>query len=432
MFPFAPSQQQFPAPPSPPQVSPYVQARAGPTVPAMRRRTGSSKGPSSPSDLSYPSSPAFNDSEHQSEEYWSHLVSPLVKQTTHRKQDYGTILSVLVSINSGNPSIIKSVEEAEEISREVGVWFIVRGSERSVVKLGIGANPGLKKYYWRAESSKRLLKREMDADPGHASLVYIIQKAATVSKRCASIPGTDLWLVMYLPATLRAAEALNNQGPTPTRKVGPSSRPQSPSAVSPSSLDLGSSSSDESSSDDDIIEGTRNKRQRPGRASPKPHGESSPVLTSSSLPSDDAIDTSKTFDAFCPLPSVDDNGSGESTKRQRRAGPSAVASSSATSFDEMPKIASTLPYDINPTGDFFDSCLVSHTCPPFLFDTPSFDTAFEFSFLSPADTDPFLPLAGSQSQTLGSAAIEAACMSGARTSWMSTFPSDFLLTDVSY
>lgn len=420
MFPFAPA-QQFSAPPSPPPVASFIQARAGPAGPStIRRRTGSSKGPSSPSDMAYPSSPAFNDLDQTSEEYWSHLVSPLVKQTTHRKQDYGTILSVLLSINSGNPSIIKSVEEAEEVSREVGVWFIVRGSERSVVKLGIGANPGLKKYYWRAESSKRLLKREMDADPGHASLVYIIQKASTVSKRCASIPGTDLWLVMYLPATLRAAEALNS-APSPARKVGPS-RPHSPVQES-------LSSSDESSSSEDEIEGSR-KRRSPTRSLPKsPVASPAPVMPivaeSSSCVA--VVETSSKFEALCPLPADE---SSESNKRHcsRRSGPSVPA----LGFDDVvPKLPTALPYDINPTGDFFDSCLVSQTCPPFLFDGPTFESPLDFSFLSPADTDPFLPLAGSQSQTLGSAAIEAACMSGARASWMA-FPSDLFLTDVSY
>lgn len=418
MFPFQ-AQQFNPVPPSPPPVSSFIQARTCPAGPStIRRRTGSSKGPSSPSDLAFPSSPAFNDVDQTSEEYWSHLVSPLVKQTTHRKQDYGTILSVLLSINSGNPSIIKSVEEAEEVSREVGVWFIVRGSERSVVKLGIGANPGLKKYYWRAESSKRLLKREMDADPGHASLVYIIQKAATVSKRCASIPGTDLWLVMYLPATLRAAEALN-AAPSPTRKIGPS-RPQSPV------LDAASSSSDESSSSEDEIEGSR-KRRSPTRSVPKSPvaapAPAVPVVTESVV-----VEPSVKFEALCPLPT--EEAAPESTKRHcsRRVGPSV----SVPGFEELvSKLPTALPYDINPTGDFFDSCLVSQTCPPFFFDAPSFETQLDLSFFSPADSDPFLPLAGSQSQTLGSAAIEAACMSGARASWMA-FPSDFLLTDVSY
>jgi len=414
MFPFVPA-QQFSAPPSPPPVTSFIQARTGPAGPStLRRRTGSSKGPSSPSDMAFPSSPAFNDVDQTSEEYWSHLVSPLVKQTTHRKQDYGTILSVLLSINSGNPSIIKSVEEAEEISREVGVWFIVRGSERSVVKLGIGANPGLKKYYWRAESSKRLLKREMDADPGHASLVYIIQKAATVSKRCASIPGTDLWLVMYLPATLRAAEALNSS-PSPTRKVGPS-RPHSP-------VQETLSSSDESSSSEDEIEGSR-KRRSPTRSLPK-SPVAAPVPAMPIATESIVVDPSK-FESLCPLPADES----ESNKRHcgRRAGPSV----SVPGFEDvLSKLPTALPYDINPTGDFFDSCLVSQTCPPFLFDGPTFESPLDFSFLSPADTDPFLPLAGSQSQTLGSAAIEAACMSGARASWMA-FPSDFLLTDVSY
>lgn len=416
MFPSFPT-QQFSAPPSPPPVASFIQSRTGPAGPStIRRRTGSSKGPSSPSDMAYPSSPAFSDLDQTSEEYWSHLVSPLVKQTTHRKQDYGTILSVLLSINSGNPSIIKSVEEAEEVSREVGVWFIVRGTERSVVKLGIGANPGLKKYYWRAESSKRLLKREMDADPGHASLVYIIQKAATVSKRCASIPGTDLWLVMYLPATLRAAEALNS-APSPARKVGPS-RPHSPVQ------ETLSSSSDESSEDE--IEGSR-KRRSPTRSLPKsPVSAPAPAMpiATESVPTD-----SSKFETLCPLPAADETVP-ESNKRHcgRRAGPSAPV----LGFDDVvPKLAATLPYDINPTGDFFDSCLVSQTCPPFLFDGPTFESQLDFSFLSPSDTDPFLPLAGSQSQTLGSAAIEAACMSGARASWMA-FPSDFLLTDVTY
>src|SRR3989338_4944928 len=193
-----------------------------------RRRTGTPKrmGPSCPSSpqampmTHIPSSKQTSVPEaSQSEEFLINAMIPVAKQPTHRKNDYGTILALLKNIDP-NSSLIKTVNEAETIERTLGSWFLVRGCERSVVKLGIGANPGLKKYYWRANSSKRLLKREMEDGSEEASLVYIIQKASPVSKRCASIPDTDLWLVMYLPATLRAAQALATGSP-PRKVEGP-------------------------------------------------------------------------------------------------------------------------------------------------------------------------------------------------------------------
>ena len=410
MFSFPPLSQI--TPPSPPTSTLF---RGVPTSP---RRNGCLKSPGSPStDLTFPPSPTFSESEHpNSEDYWSHLISPLVKQTTHRKQDYGTILSVLLAINSSHPPIVKTVEEAEDVPREVGIWFIVRGTERSVVKLGIGANPGLKKYYWRAESSKRLLKREMDQDPGHASLVYIIQKATPVSKRCASIPGSDLWLVMYLPATLRAAEALSTGAPSPARKVeGPtrsavvSPSPQT-STICPS--EVSANSSDESSDEDSA---SRKRTRRPSRPkSPKFDTDYQDSMKNEPLPLTEA--------AKDLIP--------ESPKRlcsRKPTGPSAKA----LSDDAVP-----IPYDINPTGDFFDSCLVSETCPPFFLDGPSFDNPLDFPLFAPLETDPFLPLAGTQ--TIFSAAIEAACMSGHRAAWMNqnnlftSLPSDILLSDFTY
>ena len=393
-------------PPSPPSAAIF---RGVPTSP--RRRTSSTKVPTSPSsDLSFPPSPTFADNDHShSEDYWAHLISPLVKQTTHRKQDYGTILSVLLAINSSHPPIIKTVEDAEEVPREVGVWFIVRGSERSVVKLGIGANPGLKKYYWRADSSKRLLKREMDQDPGHASLVYIIQKATPVSKRCASIPGTDLWLVMYLPATLRAAEALATGSP-PRKVEGPTRSIIMP----PATLSESSPSSDESSEDES------SSRKRSRRASRSPKSPRSEVA-------DDRADA-MLHDAKEVSP--------DSPKRlcSRKSIPVGPSASKTSLGDDLQPITS-LPYDINPTGDFFDSCLVAETCPPFLLDGPSFDNPLEFPLFPPIDADPFLPLAGTQ--TIFSAAIEAACMSGHRASWMNPstlfgLPSELLLSDFTY
>jgi len=411
-------------PPSPPSA---VLFRGVPSSP--RRRTSSAKSPTSPSsDLSFPPSPSFSDNDHShSEDYWAHLISPLVKQTTHRKQDYGTILSVLLAINSSHPPIIKTVEEAEEVAREVGIWFIVRGSERSVVKLGIGANPGLKKYYWRAESSKRLLKREMDQDPGHASLVYIIQKATPVSKRCASIPGTDLWLVMYLPATLRAAEAFATGAPSPARKVEGPTRTivvptSSSSAVSTSSSSSSSSSesalSSDESSDDDVA--SRKRTRRPTTRSPSPK---SPIAN----PQDFKSEVTPSQDSAKDV-------TPDSPKRlcsRKSTGPSAKSN---PVVDDV-QAPAPLPYDINPTGDFFDSCIVAETCPPFFLDGPSFDNPLEFPLYSPLEADPFLPLAGTQ--TIFSAAIEAACMSGHRASWMNPstlfgLPSDLLLSDFTY
>lgn len=165
---------------------------------------------------------------------------------THRKNDYGTILGLLKSVKPSTSKNLISLNEAHDVPREVGRWFVVEASERNVVRLGIGANPGLKKYYWRANGSKRLLKREMEDNSEPADLVYIIQKAETVSKRCASIPGTDHWLVMYLPSTLRSknspkktagattfsssSQAKNSSagaGPTRKRKrSAPTRRPQ--------------------------------------------------------------------------------------------------------------------------------------------------------------------------------------------------------------
>lgn len=154
------------------------------------------------------------------EAYWKTQLEPLVMQMTHRKNDYGTILSFLKSVDPETSPLVVSMEEAAQIPREVGNWFIVVAEERAVVRLGIGTNPGLKKYYWRANGSKRLLKREMEDDGEPADLVYIIQKAHSVSKRCVSLPDDRYWLVMYLPSTLRAAKgALASSSPSSSKST---------------------------------------------------------------------------------------------------------------------------------------------------------------------------------------------------------------------
>src|SRR3989338_8604487 len=95
--------------------------------------------------------------------------------------------------------------------------MLVRGSERAVMKIGIGPNPGLKKYYWRDGSSKRFYKRETESGVQDMSLVYIIQKASSASKRCVSVPGSDLWLILYLRATPPASQAATAPLRTPPR-----------------------------------------------------------------------------------------------------------------------------------------------------------------------------------------------------------------------
>lgn len=144
----------------------------------------------------------------------SHLIGQLAQASTHRKQDYSTMLQFLRLMGSCEAGFasrhgiaVWSIDTAEETPHEVGSWILVRGSERAVMKIGIGPNPGLKKYYWRDGSSKRLYKRETEGVVQDISLVYIIQKAPSASKRCVSIPGTDLWLVMYLRATPPGSQA---------------------------------------------------------------------------------------------------------------------------------------------------------------------------------------------------------------------------------
>ena len=180
----------------------------------------------------------------------SQLICHLAQQSTHRKQDYATMLQFLRLISACDPALaarqgitVWTVEAAELIPPGVGSWMLVRGSERAVMKIGIGPNPGLKKYYWRDGSSKRFYKRETEGGVQDMSLVYIIQKASSASKRCVSIPGSDLWLILYLRAT-----PPGSQCPVPSRTASPSSSSSSLSSLSSSPSSLASSSPSSSAS----------------------------------------------------------------------------------------------------------------------------------------------------------------------------------------
>jgi hypothetical protein len=353
---------------------------------------------------------------------WAACIDPLARQATHRKNDYGTILKLLTALDSNSP-LIQNVADAESVPREVGSWFVVKGEERSVVKLGIGANPGLKKYYWRANSSKRLLKREMEDAEAEASLVYIIQKASTVSKRCAAIPGSDVWLVMYLPATLR------NESAGPRRAAGPSTstaasrkRGRAATTVAPAerkakaaarrAAAVAAAAALAAAVDDDADVDVVNMSSMAGPSSSL--GAAGPAGRRASL--------------------LNGNSAGPSAKRQCQAGfrataaPTAVRPSPSRDTVSIHKkgiadqAAATQAAENYPAPVAYDVLAANDDLVSELENSAAFflDSTFDddLAVADNASADPFLPLAGSQ--TIFSAAIEAACMSGQVFPWMHT------------
>jgi hypothetical protein len=136
---------------------------------------------------------------HHTEQPYSHLPGEVVNlalKVSHRRQDYELLAAYLRSAAPAVQSF--TLAQASRIEVKAGNCFLVRCSEHEVVEL-VTNNKRLKKFYWTANGTRRLLKREL-APESRVTMVYIIQKVRDlVSKRCIALPDSDLWLVMYLP-----------------------------------------------------------------------------------------------------------------------------------------------------------------------------------------------------------------------------------------
>jgi len=351
------------------------------------------------------SSSSSSASSQNDEAYWSEQLEPLAFQMTHRKNDYGTILSLLRAVDPNSSENILTLQEADQVPREVGQWFLVEACERSVVRLGIGTNPGLKKYYWRANGSKRLLKREMEEND-EADLVYIIQKAQNVSKRCASIPGTEFWLVMYLPSTLRSAGSSNKEAAAAyaaaARSAGPSSRKRRRTSTQKSSVvrrtRRSSRSAAQTSGPSNLKQQLANARPQKRQRTPTPqqvieeHNEL--ALSDSAFTALDntlyAQQQSRTTATAVVAPTVVSVGPSTPAAKKQRTPSTPAPSSDADAAHNLDELTSLFG------GNAREILSSPYAAPP-----PTTSRV--------AEPDPFLPLAGSQ--TSFSAVIEAAAMS---------------------
>jgi hypothetical protein len=146
-------------------------------------------------------------------------IAALAHKKNHGKRDYQAIMSFLMTMRErgliyffgfGDGRYHTSVASFQQCWRSAGDWCFVVSEEAELKRMldrvsGVVASTQ-KKYYWVSGAKRRYLKRELPSLSKPVSLHYIIQKTSKdLSRRCACLPGTNQWLVLWVPASVPGA-----------------------------------------------------------------------------------------------------------------------------------------------------------------------------------------------------------------------------------
>mmetsp|Transcript_18086 Transcript_18086/g.54359 ORF Transcript_18086/g.54359 Transcript_18086/m.54359 type:complete len:346 (+) Transcript_18086:402-1439(+) len=155
-------------------------------------------------------------------------LATLAHKKNHGKRDYQAIMSFLSTMRErglhyffgfGDGRYHTSVISFQQCWRSAGDWCFVVSEETELKRMldhvsGVVASTQ-KKYYWVAGAKRRYLKRELSSLSKPVSLHYIIQKTSKdLSRRCVCLPGTNQWLVLWVPASV-ASTASSSSASSP-------------------------------------------------------------------------------------------------------------------------------------------------------------------------------------------------------------------------